>query len=141
MSDGGERQVEGIVEAQLPSGLYRVGIDGSRQITAHAGGGLERNFIRLLVGDRVVVELTPRDLTRGRILNFSRLSPKQRIDLPFAFFLTTRPVYFQLTVTLSRKSRLPRIRPSSSNATNAIIPSRPRGAGFRGWFRGASFID
>ena len=59
---------EGIVVAQLPSGLYRVGIDGSRQITAHIGGGLERNFVRLLVGDRVVVELTLRDLTRGRII-------------------------------------------------------------------------
>ena len=59
---------EGTVEAQLPSGLYRVEIDGSRRITAHIGGGLERNFIRLLVGDRVVVELTPRDLTRGRIV-------------------------------------------------------------------------
>jgi translation initiation factor IF-1 len=63
-----ERQVEGIVEAQLPSGLYRVEIQGTRRITAHIGGGLERNFIRLLVGDRVVVELTPRDLTRGRIV-------------------------------------------------------------------------
>ena len=59
---------EGIVVAQLPSGLYRVGVDGSGQITAHVGGGLERNFVRLLVGDRVVVELTPRDLTRGRII-------------------------------------------------------------------------
>ena len=62
------RQVEGIVEAQLPSGLYRVEIDGARRITAHVGGGLGKNFIRLLVGDRVVVELTPRDLTRGRII-------------------------------------------------------------------------
>ena len=65
-------EIEGIVEAQLPSGLYRVEIDGSRRITAHVGGGVgggaEKNFIRLLVGDRVVVELTPRDLTRGRII-------------------------------------------------------------------------
>jgi translation initiation factor IF-1 len=61
-------RIEGIVEAQLPSGLYRVEIDGRRRITAHIGEGLERNFIRLLVGDRVVVELTPRDLTRGRIV-------------------------------------------------------------------------
>jgi translation initiation factor IF-1 len=62
------REVEGVVEAQLPSGLYRVALDGRRPITAHARGGPDRNFIRLLVGDRVVVELTARDLTRGRIV-------------------------------------------------------------------------
>jgi translation initiation factor IF-1 len=61
------RQVEGIVTAQLPSGLYEVDVDAHR-VTAHIGGGLGRNFVRLLVGDRVVVELTPRDLTRGRIV-------------------------------------------------------------------------
>jgi translation initiation factor IF-1 len=60
-------QIEGIVAAQLPSGLYQVDVEGAR-ITAHIGGGMERNFIRVLVGDRVVVELTPRDLTRGRIV-------------------------------------------------------------------------
>ena len=51
----------------MPSGLYEVDVDGHR-ITAHIGGGLERNFIRVLVGDRVVVELMPRNLTRGRIV-------------------------------------------------------------------------
>jgi translation initiation factor IF-1 len=59
--------MEGVVAAQLPSGLYHVTVEGA-QITAHIGGGIERNFIRVLVGDRVVVELTPRDLTRGRIV-------------------------------------------------------------------------
>jgi translation initiation factor IF-1 len=63
-----DREVEGIVEAQLPSGLYRVELDGSRRVTAHVGGGPDRNFVRLLVGDRVVIELTARDLTRGRIV-------------------------------------------------------------------------
>jgi translation initiation factor IF-1 len=62
-----ERTVEGIVRTQLPSGLYEVDVEGTR-VTAHIGGGLERNFVRLLVGDRVTVELTPRDLTRGRIV-------------------------------------------------------------------------
>jgi translation initiation factor IF-1 len=61
------RRVEGRVMAQLPSGLYQVDVDGAR-ITAHIGSGNERNFVRVLVGDRVVVELTPRDLTRGRIV-------------------------------------------------------------------------
>ena len=60
-------QIEGVVRAQLPSGLYEVEVDAHR-ITAHIGGGIERNFIRVLVGDRVIVELTPRDFTRGRIV-------------------------------------------------------------------------
>ena len=59
--------MEGVVRAQLPSGLYDVDVDGHR-ITAHIGGGLERNFIRVLVGDRVIVELAARDLGRGRIV-------------------------------------------------------------------------
>jgi translation initiation factor IF-1 len=63
-----QRQVTGVVMTQLPSGLYQVELDGARRITAHAGGTPERNFVRLLVGDRVVVELMPRDLTRGRIV-------------------------------------------------------------------------
>jgi translation initiation factor IF-1 len=62
-----QSQMVGIVRAQLPSGLYEVEVDAHR-ITAHIGGGLERNFIRVLVGDRVVVELTPRDRNRGRIV-------------------------------------------------------------------------
>ena len=66
-ADRGANRVEGRVTAQLPSGLYQVEVDSAR-ITAHAGGGGEKNFVRLLIGDRVVVELTPRDLTRGRIV-------------------------------------------------------------------------
>lgn len=61
------RRVEGIVVAQLPSGLYRVEVEGA-PVTAHGVGGPRRNFLRLLVGDRVIVDLTPRDLTRGRIV-------------------------------------------------------------------------
>jgi translation initiation factor IF-1 len=60
-------QLEGIVRAQLPSGLYEVEVDAHR-ITAHIGGGSEKNFVRVLIGDRVIVELTARDLGRGRIV-------------------------------------------------------------------------
>jgi translation initiation factor IF-1 len=59
--------LEGTVVKALPHGLYRVRIEAERQVTAHAPGGPGRNFIRLLVGDRVRVELSPTDLTRGRI--------------------------------------------------------------------------
>jgi translation initiation factor IF-1 len=62
-----ERTVEGVVTAQLPSGLYEVNVGGAR-VTAHVGSGDTKNFVRVLVGDRVIVELTPRDLKRGRIL-------------------------------------------------------------------------
>ena len=67
MTGEAPRQLEGRVTAQLPSGLYQVDVEGAR-ITAHIGGGNDRNFVRVIVGDRVVVELTPRDLTRGRIV-------------------------------------------------------------------------
>ena len=63
-----ERQVTGTIVVQLPSGLYQVELEGARRITAHASASPERNFVRLLVGDRVVVELMPRNLTRGRIV-------------------------------------------------------------------------
>jgi translation initiation factor IF-1 len=62
------RRVEGIVTAQLPGGLYQVQVEGEHRVTAHPAGSTERNFIRLLVGDRVIVELTLRDGTRGRII-------------------------------------------------------------------------
>jgi translation initiation factor IF-1 len=68
MGADGSRRVEGIVTAQLPSGLYQVQVEGAHRITAHPTGSIERNFVRLLVGDPVVVELTERDETRGRII-------------------------------------------------------------------------
>jgi translation initiation factor IF-1 len=67
----GVRRVEGRVTAQLPSGLYQVDVEGTR-VTAHLGSGLDRNFVRVLIGDQVEVELTPRDLTRGRIVRKTR---------------------------------------------------------------------
>ena len=67
----GARRVKGRVTAQLPSGLYQVDVEGTR-ITAHLGNGLDRNFVRVLIGDHVEVELTPRDFTRGRIVRKTR---------------------------------------------------------------------
>jgi translation initiation factor IF-1 len=58
----------GTVSEQLPSGLYRVKLDEGTMVTAHIAGNLDRNFIRLLVGDRVRVQLAPQDSRRGRIV-------------------------------------------------------------------------
>jgi translation initiation factor IF-1 len=60
--------LEGTVIEALPHGLYRVAIERQRQVTAHAPSGPGKNFVRVLVGDRVRLELSPRDLTRGRIV-------------------------------------------------------------------------
>lgn len=60
--------VEGVVRAILPRALYRVEIDGGREVVAHAGTKVTRNFIRLIVGDRVSVELMSKDTTRGRVV-------------------------------------------------------------------------
>jgi translation initiation factor IF-1 len=71
MDARGQRQgkaFEGIVVEALPSALYGVDVDGRRRVTAHVGGGAQRNFVRLLLGDRVLVELTGKDATRARIL-------------------------------------------------------------------------
>jgi translation initiation factor IF-1 len=64
----GGAQVTGVVAEQLPSGLYLVRLDEGSKVTAHIAGRLDRNFIRLLVGDRVRVEITAADTGRGRIV-------------------------------------------------------------------------
>jgi translation initiation factor IF-1 len=60
--------VEGTVRETLPHGLYRVGIARQQEVVAHVPSGPGRNFIRVLVGDRVRLEISSRDLTRGRIV-------------------------------------------------------------------------
>ena len=61
-------KVEGVVREILPRALYRIEIEGGRDVVAHAEAKVTRNFIRLLVGDRVAVELMSKDVTRGRVV-------------------------------------------------------------------------
>ncbi|HEU4793839.1 MAG TPA: translation initiation factor IF-1 [Nitrolancea sp.] len=60
-------EVEGKVTEPLPNAMFRVELDTGHEILAHISGKLRLNFIRILPGDRVRVELSPYDLTRGRI--------------------------------------------------------------------------
>ncbi len=62
------REAAGRILAVLPRALYRVAVDGGRELTAHAAARPERNFVRLVVGDRVLVEIASRDEGRGRIV-------------------------------------------------------------------------
>jgi len=56
------------VEEALPSTTFKVKLDDGREVLAHLSGKLRLNFIRILAGDRVVVELSPYDESRGRIV-------------------------------------------------------------------------
>ena len=70
MSEGapGERMAEGIVAELLPSALVRVRLDGEHQLVAHLSAAQRANFVRLRVGDRVRLAVSPQDRTRGRVL-------------------------------------------------------------------------
>jgi translation initiation factor IF-1 len=67
-SGGARATLTGVVTEQLPRALYRVRLDEGVYVTAHVAGRIDRNFVRLLVGDRVRLELSPVDLGRGRIV-------------------------------------------------------------------------
>jgi len=60
-------EVEGKVIEPLPNAMFRVELDNGHKILAHISGKMRMHYIRILPGDRVVVELSPYDLTRGRI--------------------------------------------------------------------------
>ena len=63
----GTIEVEGTVTEALPNGMFRIELANGHKVLAHASGRIRLNFIRVLPGDRVLVELSPYDLSRGRL--------------------------------------------------------------------------
>lgn len=61
-------EVEGTVTEALPNAMFRVELPNGHKVLAHVSGKIRMNFIRILPGDKVTVELSPYDLTRGRII-------------------------------------------------------------------------
>jgi translation initiation factor IF-1 len=61
-------EVEGIVREALPNTMFRVELEDGRRVLAHIGGKMRKHFIRILPGDKVIVELSIYDLDRGRIV-------------------------------------------------------------------------
>ena len=59
--------VEGKVKEALPNAMFQVELDNGHMVLGHISGKMRKNFIRILPGDRVIVELSPYDLTKGRI--------------------------------------------------------------------------
>jgi translation initiation factor IF-1 len=60
-------EVEGTVIEALPNAMFQVELENGHKVLAHLSGKLRMNFIRILPGDKVTIELSPYDLTRGRI--------------------------------------------------------------------------
>jgi translation initiation factor IF-1 len=60
-------EVEGEVQEALPNTMFRVQLDNGHEVLGHISGRMRRHYIRILPGDRVRLELSPYDLTRGRI--------------------------------------------------------------------------
>ncbi|MEB3206125.1 MAG: translation initiation factor IF-1 [Vampirovibrionales bacterium] len=60
-------EMEGVIQEALPNAMFRVMLENQIEVLAHISGKIRKNFIRVLPGDKVKVELSPYDLTRGRI--------------------------------------------------------------------------
>jgi translation initiation factor IF-1 len=65
-------QMEGVVAETLPNTTFRVELENGHIVTAHISGKMRKNYIRILKGDKVTIELTPYDLSKGRIVYRSR---------------------------------------------------------------------
>ncbi len=68
MAKEDQLEMDGVVTETLPNTMFRVQLDNGHIITAHISGKIRKNYIRILTGDRVKVEMTPYDLTKGRII-------------------------------------------------------------------------
>ena len=67
MSKDGVIQVTGTIVEPLPNAMFRVNLDNGHEVLAYVSGKIRTNFIKILPGDKVAVELSPYDLSRGRI--------------------------------------------------------------------------
>jgi translation initiation factor IF-1 len=65
-------ELEGTISEALPGAMFRVELDNGHIVMAHVGGKMRKHFIRIVRGDKVTVELTPYDLTKGRIVYRSK---------------------------------------------------------------------
>jgi translation initiation factor IF-1 len=65
-------KTKGVVLEALPNAVFRVELDGGHKVLAHVSGKMRMNFIRILPGDKVDLELSPYDLTKGRIIYRSK---------------------------------------------------------------------
>lgn len=75
MSKEDNIEMEGVIVETLPNTTFKVKLENGHIVTAHISGKIRKNYIRILTGDKVTVELTPYDLTKGRIIFRHKESP------------------------------------------------------------------
>jgi translation initiation factor IF-1 len=75
MSKEDNIEMEGVIVETLPNTTFKVKLENGHLVTAHISGKIRKNYIRILTGDKVTVELTPYDLTKGRIIFRHKESP------------------------------------------------------------------
>jgi translation initiation factor IF-1 len=68
MSKSDVIEIEGVVKDKLPNTMFKVELENGHEVLAHISGKLRQNFIRILPGDRVTLEMSPYDLSKGRII-------------------------------------------------------------------------
>lgn len=74
-------EMDGIVSETLPNTMFRVKLDNGHVVLANISGRMRKNYIRILTGDRVTVQLTPYDLTKGRITFRNRDGKDKKVEV------------------------------------------------------------
>lgn len=80
MAKEGLLEFDGLVLELLPNAMFRVRLDNNHEILAHTSGRMRKNRIRVLVGDKVRIEMTPYDLTKGRVIHRYKDKEKEMRD-------------------------------------------------------------
>ncbi len=80
-------EMQGTILETLPNTMFRVELENGHVVTAHISGKMRKNYIRILTGDKVTVEMTPYDLSKGRIISVAvNLEMKRKADMLISAF-------------------------------------------------------
>lgn len=82
-------EMQGTILETLPNTMFRVELENGHVVTAHISGKMRKNYIRILTGDKVTVEMTPYDLSKGRIISVAvnfRIRKSRYVDIGFFLF-------------------------------------------------------
>ena len=93
MSKADVIEIEGTVVEKLPNAMFQVELENGHKVLAHISGKLRMNFIRILPGDKVTLELSPYDLTKGRIVWRDKQEYENKRGCPTKKYLVRHPFF------------------------------------------------